>query len=233
MSKILSQWEINWGSWVLENSASVSYWDILSLKDGYLWEPVAWDIVEWVSLEAVTVAADNETIKRTKVQYLRMSDDTELLMDVTWGTITQADVGSLFNTTWQNVDWAGTAAVAKVVDVTPSNVEIGDVFTVTINGTPFEYTALAATVADVTAWLEALINAWAEPVTAVDGSTKITLTADVAGVDFTVSTSAVDWGVADTQTLEATTVTANVLTPSQLLLKKVVTSTKGVFVRGK
>jgi len=112
------------------------------------------------------------------------------------------------------IHWRGdAAAVAQVTRVTPANVEVGDVFTLTVNNKSVSYTAAAATVADVTAGLTAAWNnstaAEMAEVTAADDTTHITLTADSAGVPFTVSASTTDGGGNDTQTLTATEITAS------------------------
>jgi len=95
--------------------------------------------------------------------------------------------------------------VAQVSTATPANVEVNDVFTLTINGKTVSFTATANTVANVTAGLNTAWNASTEPefseITAVDSTTCVTLTADTAGYPFTVTGSATEGGVANTQTL--------------------------------
>lgn len=109
--------------------------------------------------------------------------------------------------------------VKNVVDVVPANVEIGDQFDLVLtddDGTvaTISFTATAATVANVTAGLVAAWAASANPLVkkyvATDGTTKVTLTAATAGVALPVTTDTTDGGGSDTQTLVATTVTANV-----------------------
>lgn len=117
-----------------------------------------------------------------------------------------------------NVFRGGAPAVAKVVTVTPANVEIGDVFnliltmddatTVTVT-----FTATATTVANVTAGLVAAWNASGasevQRITAADATTALTLTADTSGVPFALTTSTTDGGGANTQTLTAVVTTAS------------------------
>lgn len=85
---------------------------------------------------------------------------------------------------------SGTVPVAQVWTSTPANVDVGDTFTLIINGTTVSFTATAATVANVTAGLSAAINASAQAsaVTAVDGTTLVTITSDAAGTAFTGTT---------------------------------------------
>lgn len=80
-------------------------------------------------------------------------------------------------------------APTMIVDCTPTAQNDTD-YTVTINGTDFTYTSDAdALVSEITAGLLALVNAGAEPVTATDGGTELTLTADVPGDVFTLELS--------------------------------------------
>lgn len=113
----------------------------------------------------------------------------------------------------------GTASAVQMVDrFTPANVEITDIFVLTATGedgttAAVSFTATAATVANVTAGLTAAWNASTHPfhtgITAADATTSMTLTADTAGVPFSVASSATDGGGANTQTLTRLAVTAN------------------------
>lgn len=113
----------------------------------------------------------------------------------------------------------GTTAVPMVDRFTPANVEIGDVFTLTAtaeDGTTtaaVNFTATAATVANVTAGLvvawNASTNSLHTGITAADATTSLTLTADTAGVPFSVAGSATDGGGLNTQTLTRAAVTPN------------------------
>ncbi len=115
--------------------------------------------------------------------------------------------------------WLGcTTAVAQVDTFTPDTVEVDDVFTLTItddagNTHAVSYTATAATVANVTAGLTAAWNAdthrLCTPITAADETTYMTLTADTAGVPFSVASTTTDGGGNDTQTLTRAAGTAN------------------------
>lgn len=118
-----------------------------------------------------------------------------------------------------SVYWLGTSSsVAQVDTFTPANVEIGDVFTLTAtaeDGTTaaVSFTATAATVANVAAGLmaawNASINPRHTPITASGGVTNVVLTADAAGVPFSVASSTTDGGGANTQTLARAATTAN------------------------
>ena len=109
-------------------------------------------------------------------------------------------------------------AVCQVDTFTPANVETTDIFTLTVTGldmTTFEvsFTAAAATVANVTAGLVAAWNASADAlctgITAADNTTAFTLTADTAGVAFSVAATTTDGGGTDNQTLSKAATTAN------------------------
>jgi hypothetical protein len=98
-----------------------------------------------------------------------------------------------------------TDPVAQVSSVTVTGNTDGN-FTVTINGVNFTHTAATDTIEEIRDALIVLINAGAEPVTAAPVSTdEITLTADVAGDAFTLSTASGTPGE-----IEDALVTANV-----------------------
>ncbi len=99
-------------------------------------------------------------------------------------------------------------------------VEVGDEFRITVTGLDgrthvVEFIATAATVTNVVAGLEAAWNADTDPlcvaVTATDADPVVTLTADVAGIAFsvTVETTESGGGAADAQTFVRAAVTAN------------------------
>jgi len=103
----------------------------------------------------------------------------------------QYDAIKITNLYLETLDWA--SLTAQVNDTTPAAVVIGGVYTAIIDGITVSFTATAATVANVTAGLTAAINAntrLADLVTAVDATTKVTITSDIAGKWFTISTSA-------------------------------------------
>ncbi len=121
-----------------------------------------------------------------------------------------------------DVFYTGAAlAIAQVDSFTPATVETTDIFTLTLTHIDgrvgaVSFTATAATVVNVVdglvaAWTAAkAINTLFAGITAVNVSdTHLTLTADVAGDEFSVASSTTDGGGADTQTLTRAVVTAN------------------------
>lgn len=114
--------------------------------------------------------------------------------------------------------WLGTAETAIQVDTfTPATIEIDDVFTLTVSGLDgtigsVEYTAVDTSATTVSG---ALIALWQAETDALftgiiaSGTATVILTADVAGVGFTVASSAVDGGGADTQTFIRVATTPN------------------------
>jgi hypothetical protein len=114
----------------------------------------------------------------------------------------------------------GAPTVAQVNTETPANVEDTDEFYIRLENHASEnyeigFTATAATVQNVVEGLVAAAVAaaaagtapWNE-VTCTEDDTKVTITADVAGVPFYVTTRTVDGGGADTQTLTDANTTA-------------------------
>lgn len=92
------------------------------------------------------------------------------------------------------VDWIGAAlAVAQVTRITYSAYTAGQTYTLTINGKSVSYVAAASTSADVfaglvAAWNATLIAEFREATASV--SSGVLLTANVAGVPFTVTATA-------------------------------------------
>lgn len=85
----------------------------------------------------------------------------------------------------------------QVVNYTPI-VQNSHVYTVTINNASFTYTSdSGATAQEIVEGLTAAINAGSEPVTASEDNTKLTLTADVAGIPFVTTCVRADMTRAD------------------------------------
>ena len=117
--------------------------------------------------------------------------------------------------------WIGGAANAvQVDDVTPANVENTDIFKITLaddagNSNEISFTATAGTVQNVVEGLQTLAAAakaagtapWTA-VTVTDDDTKVIITSDTSGVPFDVTTSTVDGGGTDDQTLVRSVSTA-------------------------
>lgn len=92
------------------------------------------------------------------------------------------------------------ANVAQVNNVEATDATDGT-YSVVINGTSFDFVASSSTTAAIVAGLLAAVNGGAEPVTASAGAgDSIDLTADVAGVPFTISVVSPNNGLALTET---------------------------------
>ena len=111
-----------------------------------------------------------------------------------------------------------TVPVAQVDTITPANVEITDIFYLTVTGQDgrtvvITFVATVATVANVTAGMTAAWNASEDPlctgITAADGTTEMTLTADTPGEAFSVASTELDGGGVDDQTFTLAATTAN------------------------
>lgn len=92
----------------------------------------------------------------------------------------------------------GTREPTRVLQLTPT-VANAHTYTTTINGTAFTYLSDAsATAQEIVEGLTAAINAGSEPVTASEDNAVLTLTADVAGAWFTLTTGDDDFsGIVD------------------------------------
>ena len=219
MAKLINPTYFIGGNEIASNSLDVDYGDPISVKAGYASKAVAGDKIDGISVETKTFEADNVTEEKAKLEFARLGDESVVEFTVEGWTIAQGNVGSTYDlNASSNVNGATVAAVAQISTLTPANVEIGDIFTATINSVDIQFVATATTVANVTAWLTAAINLSAENwvVTAVDWTTLITITSDVAWTAFTLTGTATNgWGN-DTQTLTAATWTANVAAVAQV-----------------
>jgi len=112
MAKVISPSRCAGAYKVVENSAVLLSGSLVSLDWGFVSLPAATDKVEWIAVDAgKTYDADNETVKQEKVNILVLEDNTKIEVEVTNGTIAQANVGSTYDlVTWgASVDGATSA----------------------------------------------------------------------------------------------------------------------------
>lgn len=112
MAKVISPSRCAGAYKIVENSGALLSGSLVSLQSGFVSLPAATDKVEWVAVDAdKTYDADNQTVKQEKVNLLVLEDNTLIEMDVTNGTIAQANVGAVYDlVTWgASVDGATSA----------------------------------------------------------------------------------------------------------------------------
>ena len=141
---------------------------------------------------------------------------------VTTTTDGGGDSGQTLTTTVQQVNVPYSAASAQIERATPAYVEIDDTFRCTINGHNVDFKATVASVNNVTTGLTNAINSDVNVntvVTAVDHSTYLTITAQVAGTAFTCTGSTIAGTGVNNQSATAAQTIANVpaITPVQTL----------------
>lgn len=117
-----------------------------------------------------------------------------------------------------NVYWKGGAtAVAQVDTFTPATIEATDIFTLTVTGENGDTVAISVTATDTSATTTSglMIAAWnasthylCTGITA-SGTATVILTADTAGVPFSVASTTTDGGGNNTQTFARVATTAN------------------------
>jgi len=120
MAKVISPSRVAGAYKIVENSAVLLSGSLVSLQSGFVSLPTATEKVEWVAVDAdKTYDADNQTVKKAKVNILVLEDNTKIEMDVTNGTIAQANVGAVYDVvTWgASVDGATSATgVVLILD---------------------------------------------------------------------------------------------------------------------
>jgi len=231
MVKIINPTYFIGGQEIAENSLDVDYGDLVAIKDWAVTKAIPGDRIEWVSVETKTFDSDNQTVKGEKLEYVAMGDFSRIEATVSGWTIAQANLGSIYDIkTDGTVNGATITPVAQVDTVTLT----GTSGTATISGAgtlskvaTFD-TDLATTAA---AFVTANAAAYAsQGITITSSTADIIFTATIAGTPFTSpsianTTTDLDGTVANT--------TSNVSAASQLILKKVKTTTLGDFVRAK
>ncbi len=107
MAKLFSPWHSTGGNQIAENSLDVTSGDLVAIKSWFVTLAVAGDTIAGVSLETKVASATNETVLQEEVLYASLADNTIVKIDVSNGTIAQANVGSTYDLTSAGVvDWA-------------------------------------------------------------------------------------------------------------------------------
>ena len=231
MVKIINPTYFIGGNEIAENSLDVEYGDLVSYSDWVITNSAPGDKIEGVSVETKTFDSDNETVKHAKLEYVAMGDFSTVEMTVADGTITQANIGDVFDIKADGtVNWAEITPVAQVDTITltwtSGTATITWAWALTKVAT-FD-TNLTTTASNFVTANEAAYAA--QGITLTSSTDDLIFTATIAGDSFTSpsienTTTDLDGTVANT--------TANVSAPSQLILKKVKTTTLGDFVRAK
>ena len=120
MAKIITPIKFAGGSEIAKNSLSVAFGDPIAIKSGYADKAVAGDTIVGLSAETKTFGASNQTTTKSRLEYTELSDQFIVEFDVAGGTISQANVGSLYNLNASSVvdgATAGTGTQLKLVKV--------------------------------------------------------------------------------------------------------------------
>lgn len=132
---------------------------------------------------------------------------------------TTASAGDLLGTSIAITGMDAVEPVAQVSTLTPANVNINDTFTAIINGVSISYVATAATVKNVVDGLvDAINNSSQGDIVNAENTTdsKVTITAQTAGIAFTITSSVVTGIGLNTQTLITSTTQANIPASPQI-----------------
>jgi hypothetical protein len=82
---------------IVANSAALVVGGFVSLSGGYLIPATTTGKLEGASNETYTAASDNQTVAKYKGSYTVSHPGTRYEVDITGGTVTQADVGKYYN----------------------------------------------------------------------------------------------------------------------------------------
>jgi len=98
MAKIVSPDRLSGSNEVAANSLAAVYGLPVNVELGVV--NLAWvgETIEWLSVETKTFAADNQTVAKAKLEFVRLKDETEVEFTVWNGSLIAASVWVLFNT---------------------------------------------------------------------------------------------------------------------------------------
>lgn len=86
------------GAEIATNSLTITRNRLVAIKAGFADEAVTGDTIVGISRDAKTYTADNQTAAKAKVNYIGLEVGiTEFKSKVVWGTITQANVGTIYD----------------------------------------------------------------------------------------------------------------------------------------
>lgn len=122
MARLLTPGKFTGWSWIAKNSLSVEYGRLIAIKSGFIDNATVWDKIEWMSVETKTFDSDNQTVKKSRLQYARAWDNTEFEIPVTNWIITQANVWDKYDlaSDWTVDAWASTPSQLYLRDVITS-----------------------------------------------------------------------------------------------------------------
>ena len=97
MAKLINPTYFIGGREIAWNDLDVSYGDPVSVKSGFLELAVAGDKIDGISVETKVFEADNETVKKSPLEFARLWDESIVEFAVENGTIAQANVGATYD----------------------------------------------------------------------------------------------------------------------------------------
>ena len=101
------------------NSQTIVSGDFVTLSGNTVTKSVATGIIDGVSNQTLTSAADNVTVAQKTITFTKNGEETEYDCTITGGTITSADEGKFYNLTAGGlVDGATESTVASYIDTT-------------------------------------------------------------------------------------------------------------------
>ena len=111
------------GAEIAANGVVATKGRFVAIKSGYADIAVAADAIRWISTQDKTFDSDNITVKKEKLNFIGLEKEMEVKCTVVWGTIAQANVGSLYD-----IDINGDVDTAAV---TPSQLRLEKVISAT------------------------------------------------------------------------------------------------------
>lgn len=88
---------LGYKSEVAKSSLAVEQGDFIKIASGYVDQVWAWDTIEGVSVTQKTYASDNQSSAKEEVTYRPVDANEEFEIEITGGTITQADVDKYYD----------------------------------------------------------------------------------------------------------------------------------------
>ena len=114
-------------SWIWDNSMILNWAYFLQQTSWIIEKATAWARIVWVNQTQDTLASDNETVAKKRVEFVPATADRLYEVEITGWTITVADEGKYYDLTDSDtVDWTteststGQVQLVKFVSATKS-----------------------------------------------------------------------------------------------------------------
>lgn len=108
---------------IASNSLVLADGDLLTKSGGFVIKAGATGKIEGIATGGQTFASDNQTVAQAQVESVKVADDTVFEIEISGGTITQADEGKFYSLTAAGIVDGTTEATAST-EAAPKQVKM-------------------------------------------------------------------------------------------------------------